>query len=144
MHWLNENLAHLHALWERQTEYEQMARQEINGADEGRKKARSDFFLALKKLVSDIVRRQGIIAAFCCHDGLLLECAGDADNFDALAASGQHLLFDGMRTLKNLERGELTQLVLVGDTMTLAYFVVGQVAIGVVAEKGTNLNTSLS
>jgi predicted regulator of Ras-like GTPase activity (Roadblock/LC7/MglB family) len=143
MHWLSEQLGNLHDILERQYEYEQLIEKKVTGAEEGRKKARDDFFHALKDLVLAIAKREGVMAAFSCHEGLLIERAGESDNFEALAAVGQNLVFNGTTAMKSLKFGALSQFVLVGGSEKLAFFVMGQVEIGIVAKRDINLSVTL-
>ena len=121
-----------------------MGERNIVGADAGQKKARGDFIAALKTLVVETAKKEGVVAAFACHDGLLIERSGKAEDFDTLATSGQNLVYDGKQVLEHLRFGHLSQLALVSDNMKLAFFVVKQVAIGVAAERRTDLNAALS
>ena len=143
MHWLNDRLEILHRLLERQHEYEQLAKKKVTGADEGRKQTRDDFLAEIKDVVKAIAKKDGVIAAFSCHEGLLIEQAGHARNFEALAAVGQRLVYNGRSASKNLRYGPLMQMVVVGESTKLAIFVMGEVEIGVEAGRDVNLTKSL-
>src|SRR4051812_46965093 len=83
----------------------------------------------LGELIHDIALRRGVSACFACHDGLLVERAGEAD-FDALAAMAQSFVGAGAYSASALQLGEPEQLLVVGSTHKLALLVVGPFAVG--------------
>ena len=121
MHWLESQMERLHALVESQARAA------------GTKEARHAFLSAVEDVTSAVVRRAGVTACFVCHDGLLIETAGRAPDFEALSAMAQAWMVAGKDAALTLSLGKVRQMVLVGHEHKLALFVVGQLAVGILS-----------
>lgn len=105
--------------------------------------AREAFMRALADLTNKVGQHHGITAAFVAHDGLVLATAGNVPSFEALAATAQVCLASGKSAAIGLSLGGLRQMVLIGDDHKLALFLVGQMALGILAPSETNLSVVL-
>lgn len=145
MHWLEQRISRLQKIVERQEEYQKMDAAQLAGAaGAARKVAREEFIRDISALVREIAHREGVMASFACHEGLLVESAGIADDFEALAAVGQNLLRVGVHSFTSLSFGGVSQMVIIGDDMKLALFSMGQIGIGITARRDANLSKVLS
>lgn len=132
MHWLESQVERLHALVESQTRAP------------GNKEARHAFLSAVEDVTSAVVRRAGVTACFVCHDGLLIETAGRAPDFEALSAMAQAWMVAGKDAALTLSLGRVRQMVLVGHEHKLALFVVGPLAVGIVSPSAVVLGEALA
>jgi predicted regulator of Ras-like GTPase activity (Roadblock/LC7/MglB family) len=124
VHWLESQLERLHALVESQ--------------------ARDAFLSAVEDVTSEVVRRDGVTACFVCHDGLLLETAGRAPDFEALSAMTQTWMVAGKEAALTLSLGKVRQMVIVGSEHKLALFVIGQLAVGILSPSAVVLGRVLA
>ena len=131
-HWLETQVERLHRLAERQQ----------RGADS--KGTRRDFREAVSELTAEVARREGVTACFVCHDGLLIETAGRAPDFDALSAMAQAWMVAGKDAALTLSLGKVRQMVIVGEEHKLALFVIGQVAVGILSPSSVSLGRALA
>jgi predicted regulator of Ras-like GTPase activity (Roadblock/LC7/MglB family) len=97
----------------------------------------------LAALVREVAARDGVMACFACHDGLLVDAAGVAD-FDAFAALSQQLTLAAQQSSRALGVGQPEQLVIVGARRKLALLTVAPFAIGVVAPTSVQLASVLA
>jgi predicted regulator of Ras-like GTPase activity (Roadblock/LC7/MglB family) len=132
VHWLESQVERLHALVESQTRAP------------GNKEARHAFLSAVEDVTSAVVRRAGVTACFVCHDGLLIETAGRAPDFEALSAMAQAWLVAGKDAALTLSLGKVRQMVIVGEEHKLALFVIGQVAVGILSPSSVSLGKTLA
>lgn len=131
MHWLKSQLERLHEL----------AEQERPGDP---KVVRRDFLAAVAEVAAAVARRQGVTACFVCHDGLLLETAGRAPDFEALSAMAQQWMVAGKEAALTLSLGKVRQMVIVGHEHKLALFTIGQLAVGILSPSQTVLASALA
>jgi len=135
MHWLAQQLTSLDQVAER------FARAKTGGdrfvPETG--DAREAFRRALADLASGVSKRPGVAASFVAHEGLVLATGGNVPDFDALAATAQVCLSAGKAAATGLSLGGLKQMVLVGEDHKLALFLVGQMALGILAPCDVNL-----
>ena len=132
MHWLESQVERLHGL------AETLAR----AVDP--KEARQRFRDAVEDVTAAVVRRAGVTACFVCHDGLLLETAGRAPDFEALSAMTQHWMVAGKEAALTLSLGKVRQMVIVGHEHKLALFVIGQLAVGILSPSAVVLGQALA
>lgn len=124
MHWLEERIASLQSLAEAH---------------------RSDEFLeAVRNVAGAVACREGVTACWVCHDGLLIDTAGSATDFEALSAMTQSWMVTGKQAALTLSLGKVQQMVLVGLEHKLALFVIGQLAVGILSPSTVNLARALS
>jgi len=132
VHWLESQVERLHALVESQMRAP------------GNKEARHAFLSAVEDVTSAVVRRAGVTACFVCHDGLLIETAGRAPDFEALSAMAQHWMVAGKEAALTLSLGKVRQMVIVGHEHKLALFVIGQLAVGILSPSAVVLGRALA
>lgn len=132
MHWLEAQVEELHALAEARD----------RAADP--KAARRAFVDAVEEVAAEVVRRSGVTACFVCHDGLLIETAGRAPDFEALSAMTQHWMVAGKEAALTLALGRVQQMVIVGHENKLALFVIGQLAVGILSPSTVQLSRALA
>jgi predicted regulator of Ras-like GTPase activity (Roadblock/LC7/MglB family) len=132
MHWLESQVERLHGLSETLT----------RATDS--KEARQSFREAVEDVASAVVRRAGVTACFVCHDGLLIETAGRAPDFEALSAMTQHWMVAGKEAALTLSLGKVRQMVIVGQEHKLALFVIGQLAVGILSPSAVVLGSALA
>jgi predicted regulator of Ras-like GTPase activity (Roadblock/LC7/MglB family) len=132
MHWLESQVERLHGL------SETLARAAAS------KDARRSFREAVEELAAAVARRAGVTACFVCHDGLLIETAGRAPDFEALSAMTQHWMVAGKEAALTLSLGKVRQMVIVGQEHKLALFVIGQVAVGILSPSAVVLGQALA
>jgi predicted regulator of Ras-like GTPase activity (Roadblock/LC7/MglB family) len=132
MHWLESQVERLHGLSETLT----------RATDS--KEARQSFREAVEDVASAVVRRAGVTACFVCHDGLLIETAGRAPDFEALSAMAQQWMVAGKEAALTLSLGKVRQMVIVGHEHKLALFVIGQLAVGILSPAATVLGRALA
>jgi predicted regulator of Ras-like GTPase activity (Roadblock/LC7/MglB family) len=138
MHWLAEEIHRLHGL----SATAQRAAGPASGAAASR--ARNAFLDAVRTVVREVARRSGVTACFACHDGLVLERAGRAPDFDALSAMTQACTAAGADAASALALGRVQQMLVIGDEHKLALFVIGQLAVGILSPAGVNLAQALA
>ena len=143
MHWLSDKLQNLEDLLTRLQEYKGMDAAAVAGAEAAAKKTREAFAETVRELVTAIAIREGIIACFACHDGLLVQSSGTYSDFERLAAEGQKLINQGKASLERLNFGGFQQMVIIGEKEKLALFWMGEIGIGIVAAKDTVLSEQL-
>ena len=122
MHWLRTQVERLHGL----------------------AKERRPFLTAAAELTAATVRHEGVTACFVCHDGLLVETAGRAVDFEALSALTQQWLVAGKEAAATLALGRVQQMVIVGDEHKLALFVIGPLAVGILSPSEVVLSRVLA
>jgi predicted regulator of Ras-like GTPase activity (Roadblock/LC7/MglB family) len=132
MHWLESQVERLHGL------SESLARASDS------KEARHQFREAVEDVACAVVRRAGVTACFVCHDGLLIETAGRAPDFEALSAMAQQWMVAGKEAALTLSLGKVRQMVIVGHEHKLALFVIGQLAVGILSPSGVVLGRALA
>jgi predicted regulator of Ras-like GTPase activity (Roadblock/LC7/MglB family) len=124
MHWLEEQVERLQSL-----------------ADAHR---RSEFMNAVREVAGAVACREGVTACWVCHDGLLIDTAGYAANFEALSAMTQSWMVTGKEAAITLSLGRVQQMLLVGVEHKLALFVIGQLAVGILSPTTVNLARTLA
>ena len=132
MHWLESQVERLHGL------------AETSARATDSKEARQRFREAVEELAAAVARRAGVTACFVCHDGLLLETAGRAPDFEALSAMTQHWMVAGKEAALTLSLGKVRQMVIVGQEHKLALFVIGQLAVGILSPSAVVLGQALA
>jgi predicted regulator of Ras-like GTPase activity (Roadblock/LC7/MglB family) len=105
--------------------------------------ARRAFMECVRALATDVVARAGVRACVVSHDGLVLARAGSTGDDEAIAATGQVCLASTGPAGAALLLGAVRQVVIIGDDHKLALFVVGPVAVGVLAPSSMNLAEAL-
>ena len=144
MHWLAEQVKNLHDLINRHRQYKELAAAKVAGSEQAEKQAREAFLAAVREFVEGIAGRDGVAACFASHEGLLVESAGDLDDFEALAAMAQGVIEAGVNASINLDLGDLRQMVIVGSKQKVALFWVGQIAVGILGAHDVQLAQLLS
>ncbi|HMV69223.1 MAG TPA: roadblock/LC7 domain-containing protein [Myxococcota bacterium] len=140
MHWLSERLRDLHARHQRYSTLRQdrIARG-IDVADPEEVQLRGTFFSALRGLLREVATRPGVTACFAEHDGLLVDCVGDPEDADGLAAMAQTVIVPARRASQATRLGGLDQMVMVGASHKLALILVGEVSLGILAPTHVHL-----
>lgn len=131
MHWLESQVERLSLLADAQQ----------RAAD---KEARRAFVAAVEEVAAEVARHDGVTACFVCHDGLLIETAGRAPDFEALSAMAQQWLVAGKEAALTLALGKVRQMVIVGHEHKLALFVIGQLAVGILSPSTVLLGRALA
>ena len=108
------------------------------------KEARLAFLAAVREVVGEVARRRGVTACFTCHDGLVVESAGQAPDFEALSAMTQPWVTAAREAAATLALGAVKQMVLIGEDHKLALFIVGPLAIGILSPATIDLAYALS
>jgi len=121
MHWLEHKVDQLHRL-----------------------AAGPDFLAAVQTVTAEVASRHGVTACFVCHDGLLIETAGRAPDFEALSAMTQSWMVAGKEAAMTLSLGRVQQMVIIGHEHKLALFVIGQLAVGILSPRSVNLAKTLA
>jgi predicted regulator of Ras-like GTPase activity (Roadblock/LC7/MglB family) len=134
MHWLETQVERLHGL----------AQKPQSRSSGLKKELRREFLDAVAELAAATVQRAGVSACFVCHDGLLIETAGRASDFEALSAMTQHWMVAGNEAAATLALGRVQQMVIIGDEHKLALFVIGQLAVGILSPSAVVLSRVLA
>lgn len=108
------------------------------------KEARRAFVAAVEEVAAAVAQHDGVTACFVCHDGLLIETAGRAPDFEALSAMAQQWLVAGKEAALTLALGKVQQMVIVGHEHKLALFVIGQLAVGILSPSTVLLGRALA
>lgn len=140
MHWLSDRLRDLHEQHHRYQEHRQHRSEHRIAQPSAEEVAlRGSFFAALSSIVRDVASRQGVIACFAEHDGLLVDCVGDPGDAEGLAAMAQTVIVPARRASQATRLGGLDQMVMVGESHKLALLLVGEVSIGILAPSSIHL-----
>ena len=123
MHWLEQQVDQLHRLAARPGQ---------------------EFLAAVQTMTAEVAGRTGVTACFVCHDGLLIETAGRAPDFEALSAMTQSWMVAGKEAAMTLSLGRVQQMVIIGHEHKLALFVIGQLAVGILSPRSVNLAKTLA
>jgi predicted regulator of Ras-like GTPase activity (Roadblock/LC7/MglB family) len=107
-------------------------------------KSRAQFLGAVRGMVQDVAKHQGVTACFACHDGLVLAGSGRGVDFEALSAMAQACMAVSKDAASALSLGRVQQLVLVGNEHKLALLAVGQLSIGILSPCDVELAAALS
>ena len=137
MHWLAQQATELQA---RALTYQQARVHSPQTASEARRR----LFDALREVVDELARREGVIASFVQHEGLLMEGVGDRQELEAAAAMAQLLLPPIAQVRKTLSLGEVQQLVLVGEERKLVLLILPEICLGLIAPADVRLSERLS
>jgi predicted regulator of Ras-like GTPase activity (Roadblock/LC7/MglB family) len=146
MHWLATEVERLLALSESLVQ-NVSGRAATNGGQSPAKlpeKSRAQFLGAVRGMVSDVAKHQGVTACFACHDGLVLAGSGRGVDFEALSAMAQACLAVSKDAASALSLGRVQQFVLVGNEHKLALLAVGQLSIGILSPCDVELGVALS
>jgi predicted regulator of Ras-like GTPase activity (Roadblock/LC7/MglB family) len=131
MHWLEQQVERLHGL----AEAHQRA---------AAKETRQAFLTQVRAVTAAVADHPGVTACFVCHDGLLLETAGRAPDFEALSAMTQSWMVAGKEAALTLALGKVRQMVMVGHEHKLALFIIGPLALGILSPSTVNLAETLA
>lgn len=144
MHWLAERLS---ALELRYQHYTQLRDGRVASGEEQPSHdevvARSGFFTDLTALVTEIAERDGVLATFAEHEGLLVATAGDPSAAEALAAMACSVVVPARRAATALQLGPLDQTLIMGRDRKLALVLVGDLSIGILAPSELRLASTL-
>ena len=119
-------------------------RQSANANTSVTEKSRAQFLGAVRGMVQDVAKHQGVTACFACHDGLVLAGSGRGVDFEALSAMAQACLTVGKDAASALSLGRVQQFVLVGNEHKLALLSVGQLSIGILSPCDVELGVALA
>lgn len=136
MHWFDLQLQSLHELAEA---YDKCRVSSADSFVEDIRKTRTDFINSVQLLVDSIAKFPDISGCVAVHDGFLLAKAGSITDTDALGAMMQESMIVAQRSKKVLALGEIQQIVIVGESSKIAMISVGQVTLGILSAKQTNL-----
>ena len=98
----------------------------------------------LREVVKEVATRSGVTACFAAHEGLVVETAGHAPDFEALSAMTQCSMVSSGDVAATLSLGRVQQVVIVGEDHKLALFFIGSLALGVLAKTGVQLSDVLA
>lgn len=124
MHWLEQQVERLHRLQEQ--------------------RPHQAFLAAVQAMAAEVASRSGVTACFVSYDGLLIETAGKAPDFEALSAMAQTWMVAGKDAATTLSLGRVRQMVIVGVEHKLALLVIGQLAVGILSPSTVNLGRTLA
>jgi len=142
-HWLTEQVTILKGLSERcHLINERWAKRE-GGSETHESEARATFMAALREVVEQINKHEGILACFVAHDGLVVEATGEAAEYEALAAMTQWCVTPAHHAVETLTLGTLQQIVLIGSERKLALIQLGQMTLGILAPVSVQLSDTL-
>ena len=137
MHWLAEKVTDLQS---RALAYQQAR----GGTAEVAATARRDLFEALREVVGELASREGVLAAFVQHEGLLMEGVGERAELEAAAAMAQLLIPPIGQVQNTLSLGQVRQMVLVGDERKLVLLIFPEICLGMLAPSDTRLAERLA
>jgi len=138
MHWLEARVRWLHGLAEA---HENAL---VAGRWSERESTRTTLVAGLREVVSEVATRSGVTACFAAHEGLAVETAGRAPDFEALSAMTQSSMVSSRDVATTLSLGRVQQMVIVGEEHKLALFFIGPLALGVLAPAGVQLGDVLA
>ena len=148
MHWLASEMERLLALSESLMRPAAAGRAATGGGSSAAarlpEKSRAQFLGAVRGMVSDVAKHQGVTACFACHDGLVLAGSGRGVDFEALSAMAQACLTVSKDAASALSLGRVQQFVLVGNEHKLALLAVGQLSIGILSPCDVELGVALA
>ncbi len=143
MHWL---AGEFEAVAARAEALAALRRRRAAGEDVPRReeaRARAAFRDRLGELVEAVSRRPGVLGCVAAHEGLLVAAAGDAPDFEAVAAVAQSAVLSGHDAADKLRLGDLRQVLVVGERGKLAVLRVGDMTVGVLAPEEVSLAAAL-
>ncbi len=143
MHWFESEIAELVTL---ANQYADHRAERSNGSVEFDREAdirRREFVAALNKIVANVAIHPGVAGCLISFDGLVMAMAGEALDFDALAAVTQECVVSASKGAKILNLGEVQQMVVVGATHKIAVVTIAEMALCVLSPRETNLSASL-
>ena len=138
MHWLETRVRWLHGL----SEAHENAL--LAGRWNERENTRTTLVAGLREVVNEVATRSGVTACFAAHEGLSVETAGRAPDFEALSAMTQCSMVSSHDVATTLSLGKVQQMVIVGEEHKLALFFIGPLALGVLAPAGVQLGDVLA
>jgi len=138
MHWLEARVRWLHGL----AEAHQNAL--LAGRFGEHESTRTTLLDGLREVVKEVAARSGVTACFAAHEGLSVETAGRAPDFEALSAMTQCSMISSRDVATTLSLGKVQQIVIVGEEHKLALFFIGPLALGVLAPAGVQLGETLA
>ena len=138
MHWLEARVRWLHGL--AQAHQSALAA----GRFGEQENTRTTLVTGLREVVKEVATRDGVTACFAAHEGLAVETAGRAPDFEALSAMTQCSMVSSHDVATTLSLGRVRQMVIVGEEHKLALFFIGPLALGVLAEAGVQLGDVLA
>ncbi|MFN7131512.1 MAG: hypothetical protein ACK4N5_05475 [Myxococcales bacterium] len=138
MHWLARRLQHIHVL------AEQPAAALPPKANATRGAAAQNLLHELRALVAEIAERDGVSACFACHEGLVVDSAGNAPDFEALSAMTQRCATSCVEAGAVLALGAVQHLVVIGSEKKLAVFSLGPLTLGILCPTEVELGRSLA
>jgi predicted regulator of Ras-like GTPase activity (Roadblock/LC7/MglB family) len=145
MHWLASEVERLLALSESLMQPAAAVRVGGGGTRTNvTERSRAQFLGAVRGMVQDVAKHQGVTACFACHDGLVLAGSGRGVDFEALSAMAQACLTVGKDAASALSLGRVQQFVLVGNEHKLALLAVGQLSIGILSPCDVELGVALA
>ncbi len=143
MHWFESQIGELISLADQYAEH-CLARQDgPTRYDDKLETRRSEFVAALNNIVENVAMHEGVSACLISCDGLVMAMAGEAPDFDALAAVTQESVQTATKGSKMLKLGDVQQMVIVGTVHKIAIVTIDALALCVLCPKSTTLSASL-
>jgi predicted regulator of Ras-like GTPase activity (Roadblock/LC7/MglB family) len=104
---------------------------------------RSELLAEARTLVEDVAHQPGVSACLICVDGLVLAQAGEAPDFEALAAYTQTSLRTASHGADALQLGDIRQIVVVGEAQKVAIVAIEELALCILSPQSTVLLSAL-
>ncbi|MEE9412579.1 MAG: roadblock/LC7 domain-containing protein [Methylococcales bacterium] len=143
MHWFESEIEELVTLSNKYDDHRAL-QTDASSFDREPDSHRGEFVAALNKIVSNVAIHSGVSGCLISCDGLVMAMAGEAPDFEALAAITQECVAAANKGAKLLNLGELQQMVVVGATHKIAVVTIGEMALCVLSPRATSLSASLS
>ena len=142
-HWFESQIAKLVSLSEEYTAHRTVRNDQSATFDHQPDVHRSKLVEALNRIVTKVAAHRGVSGCLISYDGLVMAMAGEASDFDALAAVTQEFVDVANKGINTLELGRMQQIVVVGTNYKIAVVVIGTMALSVLSPRTTNLSASL-
>jgi len=143
MYWFESQIAELVSLADQYADHRSAHSDESANFDYEPDAHRGEFVAALNRIVENVAMHAGISGCLISFDGLVMAMAGEALDFDALAAVTQECVEAAAKGAKRLSLGEVQQLVVIGAVHKIAVVAIGELALCVLSPRSTNLSASL-
>jgi predicted regulator of Ras-like GTPase activity (Roadblock/LC7/MglB family) len=105
---------------------------------------REAFQVALHTFVEEVSQRRGVSSCVVGHEGFVVATSGRVIDAERLAAMSQLCLATASHADAELGLGGLQQMLLVGDTMKIVLFQIGEMSIAIHAKTGVDLGAALA
>ncbi len=143
MHWFESEIDALVTLSNKYDDHRAL-RSDASSFDREPDSHRGELVAALSTIVTNVAVHSGVTGCLISCDGLVMAMAGEAPDFEALAAVTQECVASASKGAERLSLGDIQQMVIVGSTHKIAVVTIGEMALCVLSPRTTSLSTSLS